>query len=393
MAILDLSEYAGQLVRLRFVAERGAGEAGDMALGFLNLGDAKGCGGLRTLRSTADLIEDGSGRYRNYGNDMDCRWLIQPYNAARLRIAFDRFRTIPQQDVLRAHDGENQVAPQLIEWSGFSADSLLVEGGSAYLRFLTDPDIGQDGWLLRYEAELLPDVLRYQLPARSALSGQVLRVPLQVQDFTDIYRASAQLYVADTSVAQFVPNGSFLAPGVGGSLITSSSPDSLRITWQGSPSSPVSLTPGDTLAFLTLRLTGDPGDSTALWLPTATPATYQARRRIGASNVSVLLPGGDSTVLRVRDPNVSIAGAAPTSWQIGPNPFTTQLRLHLLAPQGGQLRISDAMGRTMWQQQVPPRDRTQALTLNSSAWANGWYLCTFSTAQGILTRTLWRLSR
>jgi subtilisin family serine protease len=390
---LDLSEYAGQVVRIRFIGIVGPGPRSDMALGFINLGDRQACGGETALRLPAGQIEDGSGLWRNYRENADCRWLIQPYNTQRIRVAFDRFRSLPQQDYLRAHDGENLLAPELVAYSGFSADSLLVEGGSLYLRFTSDAALNQDGFLLHYQTEPLPDVLAYGLPTRSGLAGQLLRIPLQVRDFTDLYQASARLYLADTSVARFV-SGTFLAPGVGGSLSATFSDDSLTLNWLGNPNSPVTLPDGDTLAYLQLRLTGDIGDSTALWLPTGQPDSYQAKRRIGTSNLSLLLPKGDSSFVKIADPNVGLSPQAlpATSLQVSPNPFeqVAQLQVQVPAAQSGTLRICDAMGRVMWQQALAPQSGVQVLTVSSATWAQGLYVCTLTTPQGVASRKIWR---
>ena len=388
-ATVDLSLFAGQQARLRFVGLTGDGERSDMALGFINIGEGKPCQAEQVLRDTAASLEDGSGRVRPYANATDCRWLIQPYNARHIRIDLESLRILPGQDSLRIHDGENEAVAALREYSGFLlGDSLEIEGGSTYLRFKTDSSGQNEGWRLRYRAELLSDVLSYQLDEQTGMVGDTLLVPLRVQDFTDMVQAEVLLTLSDPSVAQFAGTAE-LAAGLSGSLTaTALAADTLQLIWAADPTAPLSLGAGANLAQVAVVLTGQAGDSVALRVPAAEPGGYEARRRIGeAENVSLLLFGGDTTTLFLTA-NTSVAEAGSEGeLRVAPNPFGERLRVGYTLPagQGGTLYVRDALGRVVWQQALAPEGGERHLQLDTQSWATGLYLLELRQAQ-----TLWQ---
>ena len=384
---INLSQLAGGIAQIRFVTLSAVGERGDIALGFVNVGERFACTGEEIRRETAGSVEDGSGLIRRHAANADCRWLIQPYNARQITIGFERFRTIQDQDVLRAFDGEDNTFPELRAYSGFGADSLVVLGGSVYLQFESD-DLGeQDGWLLNYETEPLPSILGYQLEDITGPNGDTLLLPLQVENFSKIFQAGGILSLADSSIARFA--GMELNTGLSGNLAVNYTGDTLSFNWEGSDQS---LSNGDTLAWIKLFLAGQKGESTELYMGTAEPGTYEARKRIGLNNLSLMLPTGDSALVTLGAATQIVAPEEfAWSWTNSPNPFdlSTQLRFNLSEPRPAVFTVYDPVGRVIWTRAIAATSIDQPLSLETRHWPEGVYVGELTVDGESYRRKLW----
>jgi Zn-dependent metalloprotease len=112
------------------------------------------CSGVTTI-NTSDYgtITDGSGT-KNYCNNMNCSWLIQPPQAKTVTFNFNEFnlqntsadgRTI--YDAVEIYDGINDSAPLLGRFTGSTIPNPVTStGGSLFIKFYTDYEINFKGW-------------------------------------------------------------------------------------------------------------------------------------------------------------------------------------------------------------------------------------------------------
>ncbi len=114
------------------------------------------CSGLSTEVSEYGTISDGSGIY-DYGNNNDCRWLIQPPGSVALILSFSSFDTENTYDVVEVYDGADTTATLLGSFSGSTVPANVVSsGGSMFIRFRTNDSIRSSGWAATYYNTLPP---------------------------------------------------------------------------------------------------------------------------------------------------------------------------------------------------------------------------------------------
>ena len=103
-----------------------------------------------TLTNYRDTLEDGSGA-NNYGNNLNCSWLIQPPTA--LSIDFDFLSLdLAANDSVFIYDGTNNSANRIGAFSGTTIPSTVSStGGSMYVEFVTDGSITSAGWRAHYD--------------------------------------------------------------------------------------------------------------------------------------------------------------------------------------------------------------------------------------------------
>ncbi len=369
-AEVDLAGFGGNIARLRFVSRSGQGELGDVALGFVNIGDAISCEGEVINRNQADQVEDGSGRVRSHMRNADCTWLIQPYNARRIKVGFDRFQTIQDQDYLKLYDGENLYFPLLKELSGFGADSQFIDGGSLYLHFTSD-DLGeQDGWQLQYEAENWDRVLSYEFGEVESIEGDTLLVPVNVSDFEDLLELEGKLQI-EGGQAELIGLVE-LDPSLWSGFSFAVYGDSIIFNWSGNPTS---LGDGTSLFMAEIVNRGTSQDTFRLSLENGRPGAYEAKRKAGVNNVSLILPTGDEKKFAT---NRSTSLQSVTSQQVlgGPNPFSTQFSLQINASTSAVVGVSliNKLGQTVFQGQYPIQNiGVTKLNIDTSVLSPGWY--------------------
>ncbi len=110
------------------------------------------CTGTTTLTSPSGIFSDGSAS-NLYGNNADCKWLIQPPGASSITLSFTSFDTEQNYDGVLVYDGADTSATQLGTFTGTSAPPVLTSsGGAMYVWFVSDITIRQNGWDASYNS-------------------------------------------------------------------------------------------------------------------------------------------------------------------------------------------------------------------------------------------------
>lgn len=114
-------------------------------------GSTNACSGLRELTEPAGTFSDGSGP-ADYDNNLDCRWLISPPAAQRLRITFESLQTEEGFDFVTIYDGPSASDRMLGTFTGARLpDAITTSQGQALVVFTTDASATEAGWTIRYE--------------------------------------------------------------------------------------------------------------------------------------------------------------------------------------------------------------------------------------------------
>lgn len=110
----------------------------------------KFCSGVQVIEDEFGTIEDGSGTW-NYGNNTNCRWIIQPPGANIINLSFNYFSTEPTNDrlLIRNFETGNLVA----EFSGSNIPSdLTIYSSKIQLHFITNSSINSNGWSINFSS-------------------------------------------------------------------------------------------------------------------------------------------------------------------------------------------------------------------------------------------------
>lgn len=112
------------------------------------------CAGT-TLTSATGSFDDGSGS-KQYANNLNCSWLIQPPNANSITLSFSEFNTELNYDGVIIYDGVDNSASVLGQFSGSTIpEPISSSTGSMYMEFITDPAERADGWKASYTATIV----------------------------------------------------------------------------------------------------------------------------------------------------------------------------------------------------------------------------------------------
>ena len=107
---------------------------------------ATGCSGNLSFISKTGRVEDGSG-VANYGNNLNCSWLINPASSSVVVLTFDEFNTESSHDVVKVYDGTSASGTLLGTYSGSNLPPLLIaNSGSMYITFTTNGSVTKPGW-------------------------------------------------------------------------------------------------------------------------------------------------------------------------------------------------------------------------------------------------------
>lgn len=99
---------------------------------------------------TARTINDGSG-LSYYWNNTSCSWIIKPKNGQNIWLYFNKFQTEANNDVLYIYDGQNDQAPLIGAFSGYTLPATIASSGNAlFLKFITNDTIQGQGWEAYY---------------------------------------------------------------------------------------------------------------------------------------------------------------------------------------------------------------------------------------------------
>ncbi|MBP7210492.1 MAG: PKD domain-containing protein, partial [Paludibacteraceae bacterium] len=110
------------------------------------------CSGTTSLVASSATFTDGSGT-SNYGNNADCKWLINPDGATGIRLRFTDFTTESGFDYVKIYDGPTTSSPLLGAFSGSSIPSVVTStGGIMLVHFTTDASSVAAGWTASYTA-------------------------------------------------------------------------------------------------------------------------------------------------------------------------------------------------------------------------------------------------
>ncbi len=133
------------------------------------------CTGTTTLTTPSGTFADGSGASL-YGNNADCKWLIQPSGAASITLTFTSFDTEQNYDGVIVYDGDNTNAPQLGSFKGSAIPpSVTSTGGSMLIWFLSDEAIRKNGWSANYTSTIAAPVPSFTASKTTICAGDCIQ--------------------------------------------------------------------------------------------------------------------------------------------------------------------------------------------------------------------------
>jgi hypothetical protein len=113
-------------------------------------GSCRYCIGTTTLTSSSGLVYDGSGG-PEYGNNTDCKWIIQPTGINSFVLEFTAFFLESGFDFVKVYDGTTTAAPLLGSYTGFNLPpKLYTSTGAMLIHFASDGATTSYGWTANY---------------------------------------------------------------------------------------------------------------------------------------------------------------------------------------------------------------------------------------------------
>lgn len=120
--------------------------------GYYTSTQAGYCSGTTTLTAQSGTFADGSGG-NNYGNNADCKWLIEPTGATQITLNFTSFDTELNYDGVIVYDGNSTTATQLGTYTGNTLPPTITStGGAMLVHFLSDIAVRNQGWSANYNS-------------------------------------------------------------------------------------------------------------------------------------------------------------------------------------------------------------------------------------------------
>ena len=110
------------------------------------------CSGTVTLTNpNGGTFNDGSGA-PEYGNNSNCRWIIQPTGVNSFALEFTSFFLEAGFDFIRVYDGTTTSAPLLGTFTGINniPPIIFTSSGAMLVHFTTDGATTSFGWAARY---------------------------------------------------------------------------------------------------------------------------------------------------------------------------------------------------------------------------------------------------
>ena len=105
------------------------------------------CSGLTVLNSITGFFDDGSPPLRNYVENSNCQWLIQPTGATSVDLQFNYFATEANWDFVNVYQGINSNGVLLGSFSGSTIPPTVTSTtGSMFVEFTTDNNTNTTGW-------------------------------------------------------------------------------------------------------------------------------------------------------------------------------------------------------------------------------------------------------
>lgn len=139
---------SGSSLLVRFVSN-GSGNAQGWELSYTSTGQPA-CNGFQLLTTPAGTVSDGSGT-SNYGNNLDCQWLIAPPGATNITLNFSAFDTEVNNDLVSVYDGSNSSAPLISSFSGNTIPASITSStGRLFIEFQSNQANTALGWQASY---------------------------------------------------------------------------------------------------------------------------------------------------------------------------------------------------------------------------------------------------
>jgi PKD repeat protein len=115
------------------------------------------CRPLQTYNSISGIFDDGSGAPKNYFNNADCSWLLNPADSNAVTQLIFRYFNVAAGDTLYAYSRGTTGDTLIAKFSGTALpDTIYSTTPQMYLRFLTDGAEIAPGWEVRYAAVQKP---------------------------------------------------------------------------------------------------------------------------------------------------------------------------------------------------------------------------------------------
>ncbi|MCK9255138.1 MAG: T9SS type A sorting domain-containing protein [Bacteroidales bacterium] len=113
------------------------------------------CGDLKILNSIEGVIEDGSGPLNNYQNNLECSWLISVEDSiSAVQFEFLKFE-LDENDYIMFYEGEtNEATIAYTFFGGQNVENFTVNSEKVLIKFVSDNENNDLGWLLKYKAIL-----------------------------------------------------------------------------------------------------------------------------------------------------------------------------------------------------------------------------------------------
>ena len=135
--------------------------------------------GQTLLTALAGTFEDGSGPVKNYPNNCNRSWLIEPQSASdsivSITITFNKFNTESGIDIVRIYKGGSTSDSLIGTYSGSTIPpTVVVNNYKALVTFQTNGSVTNEGWFATYttkSADWCMPAETYTDPARTIKDG------------------------------------------------------------------------------------------------------------------------------------------------------------------------------------------------------------------------------
>ncbi len=108
------------------------------------------CSGTTNLTTVSGNFDDGSGA-SDYGNNSDCKWLIQPSGATDVTLTFSAFDVESGYDYVTVYDGTSTASTVLGNFTGSTIpNSVTSSGGAILVHFTSDNIVTASGFAAAY---------------------------------------------------------------------------------------------------------------------------------------------------------------------------------------------------------------------------------------------------
>jgi len=108
------------------------------------------CGGTTILTDPTGDISDGSGRF-DYRNSTNCKWKIQPADAATVTLSFDSFSSEAENDKLQVYDLSTGTLLEVVSGDySTPPDPITAPGGEMMLIFTANKTVRGEGFVASY---------------------------------------------------------------------------------------------------------------------------------------------------------------------------------------------------------------------------------------------------